>query len=142
MQPAVEQAMRAHERGFSLVETIISIGLLTGAFVTLAQVVATSARVNAIATHRVRATLAAEQKLEELRSAPVLSDVLDKVEQLDAAGSPVCEGVEPCAGAVYVRHSNVAPLESAPDAVLLRVVVRNAHSGEVRLVTVRARKVR
>ena len=54
-------------RGFSLVETIFAIALLTGALVTLAQLVAAGVHTTAAAQYRTMATILAQQKMEELR---------------------------------------------------------------------------
>jgi Tfp pilus assembly protein PilV len=138
-----ESAMHPYQRGFSLLETIVGVGLLTGALVALVQLVAMSVTVNATAKHRILASIAAEQKLEEMRADPSLSGVADGLEQLNAVGAPVCAAKEPCEGVVYIRNWSVRPVASAPDALLLlQVLVRHARYGEVHLVTVRPRKVR
>jgi len=134
--------VRNDQRGFSLVEAIVSIGLLTGALVTLAHLVSMSVAANASAKHWVLASIAAGQKLEEMRASPMLSDVSDGLDHLNAAGARICEGAEPCEGVVYAREWSIRPLARAPDAVLLHVLVRHARYGEVHLVTARRRKVR
>ena len=135
--------MHPYQRGFSLLETIVGVGLLTGALVVLAQLVATSVTVNATAKHRILASIAAEQKLEEMRADPALSDAVSGLEKLNVVGAPVCAGDDPCVGVVYLRHWSVRPVASAPDALLLlQVLVRHARYGEVHFVTVRPRKVR
>ena len=134
--------MRIEQRGFTLIETIISIGLLTGALVVLAHLAAISVEANATARHRTLATLLAEQKLEQMRAEPVLNDVADAFEHLRAGGEPACEGQVTCAESVYVRRWSIGPVGPSPQAALLRVAVRHIRYGEVRLVTVRARRVR
>lgn len=134
--------MRNVQRGFSLVEAIVSIGLLTGALVTLAHLVAMCVAANASAKHWVLASIAAEQKLEEMRASPMLSDVTDGLDHLNAAGVRICEGAEPCEGTVYARQWSIRPLARSPDAVLLQVRVRHEPYGEVHMVTARRRKVR
>ena len=134
--------MRNVQRGFSLVEAIVSIGLLTGALVTLAHLVAMCVAANASARHWVLASIAAEQKLEEMRASAMLSDVSDGLDYLNAAGVRICEGAEPCEGTVYARKWSIRPLARSPDAVLLQVRVRHEPYGEVHLVTARRRKVR
>ena len=134
--------MPPEQRGFTLIETTISIGLLTGALVVLAHLTAMSVATNATARHRAVATLLAEQKLEQLRAKPVLSDASNAFEHLSAGGAQVCEGQDTCPESVFVRRWTIGPVASAPQAVLLRVAVRHVHYGEVRLATARARRVR
>ena len=134
--------MRHDHRGFTVIETLISIGLLTGALVLLAQVAAMSVQTNATARHRAVAALLAEQKLEQIRSQPAVDDVSDAFEHLSAAGAPECEGGEPCAEGVYVRRWSIGAMAGAPNAVLVWVAVRHARYGEVTLVTARARRLR
>jgi prepilin-type N-terminal cleavage/methylation domain-containing protein len=54
-------------RGFSLIEVIIAMGLLTTVSLGVAQVFAMSTRVNLVARGQTSATALAEQKLEQLR---------------------------------------------------------------------------
>src|SRR5256885_15151591 len=58
---------RMSHEGFSLLEVIIAIGVLTGALVTLGQMLAVSISNNRAAKTLTYATVLAEQKLEELR---------------------------------------------------------------------------
>jgi Tfp pilus assembly protein PilV len=134
--------MRYDHRGFTVIETLISISLLTGALVVLAQVAAMSVRANATARHRSVAILLAEQKLEQIRSQPAVDDVADAFDYLSAAGVPECEGAEACTEGIYLRRWSVGPMAGAPNAVLLTVAVRHAQYGEVSLVTARARRLR
>jgi type II secretory pathway pseudopilin PulG len=55
------------EEGFTLVETMVAVGLLATALVTLAQLFAISTRSNIASRSTTYATVLAEQKLEELR---------------------------------------------------------------------------
>ena len=136
--------MRPAVRGFSLVETIISIGLLTGGLATFAHVIAISIGTNAMAAHRTRSAIFAEQRMEQLRAEPTLDDVSHVVEYLDASGVGVCSGSGACEGIVYVRRVFVSPVSIAPSAVLVQVRVRHVRSGygEIRLVTLRPRTLR
>ena len=134
--------MRLEQRGFTLLETVVSIGLLTGALVVLAQVAAASVDANAAARHRTLAAVLAEQKLEQLRAEPALDDVPDAFEHLTAGGATACGGQDTCAEGVYVRRWSIGPIGPAPQAVLVRVAVRHVRYGEVRLATARPRRVR
>ena len=56
------------QSGFTLVEVIVAIGLLTTAIVTLAQLFAVSTRSNVSSRNTTYAAVLAEQKMEELRA--------------------------------------------------------------------------
>lgn len=72
------------ERGFTIVETVVAAAVLATALVGLAQVIAAATLAAARARDTTRATLAAVQKVEELRAtafadAPVdATDVVDR----------------------------------------------------------------
>lgn len=55
-------------RGFSLVEVVVSLGLLTVVSLSVAQLFAVSTRANFVAKGRTSATALAEQKMEQIRS--------------------------------------------------------------------------
>jgi len=131
--------MRAAERGFSLIEVIISTGLLAGAIVTLAHLITVCARTNATAHHLTIAAVSAQQKLEQLRSEPTLDEAPRTVEYLDADGAVVCPGASACGGAVYVREWSVRQSAVVPPAVFIQVRVCRAASGarDVHLITMR-----
>jgi Tfp pilus assembly protein PilV len=133
--------MRFEQRGFSLVENIISIGLLTGALVPLTQLASMSVSTNALARHRTLATIVAEQKIEQLRAEPSLSAAAAVVEYVGADGEPAC-AAGLCGEGVYERRWSVLDVTGAPGAVLLHVVVRHARYGDVHVATVRPRKAR
>lgn len=130
--------------GSSLVESIIAIGLLTSALVTLAQLAAVAVQTNAEAKYRTLATIMATQKMEQLRAELALGNVGGAVEYLGGSGEVVCEGPIACAGAVYLRRWSIRPVAMAPGSVWIQVSARHAHrgAGEVRFVTARARNVR
>ena len=131
-------------RGFSLVETIFAIALLTGALVTLAQLVAAGVQTTAAAQYRTIATIVAQQKLEELRGESTLNDVLNAIEHRDADGVEVCNGAQPCAAAVFSLRWSIAPSASTPGAVLIQVSAEHAHRnhGRVRVFGIRPRSIR
>jgi type II secretory pathway pseudopilin PulG len=58
----------SNERGFSLAETIVAVGIMTSALVALAQLFAMAVGANAAAKNTTFATILAEQKLEQLRA--------------------------------------------------------------------------
>ena len=133
-----------HDRGFSLVETVLAIGLLTGALVVLAQLVAAGVHTTAAAKYRTFAILLAQQKLERLRSEAALEDVAFAVEHLDAEGLTTCGTIEPCEAAAFTIHWWISPVALAPGMVLIEVAATHAHAnyGEVWLSAIRARSVR
>ena len=131
-------------RGFSLVETIFAIALLTGALVTLAQLVAAGVHTTAAAQYRMVATILAQQKMEELRGDATLGDASSAIEHRDGAGLRVCATVEPCDAAVFSVCWSVAPSASIPGSVLIQISAAHAHRnyGEVRLFAIRPRSIR
>jgi prepilin-type N-terminal cleavage/methylation domain-containing protein len=136
--------MRSAERGFTLIETIVAIGVLAGAVVSLAQLVAVCTGTNAAGQHRTRSAWLAQQKIEQLRSEPVLDATPRTVEYLDPDGTVACPGELPCPRAVYVREWSVQPSATAAAAVFVHVSTRRARDGggDVHLVTVRPRALR
>lgn len=113
------------ERGTTLVEVVVAIGILAGAVAALASLSSVAVRNSAIARERSVATVMALQKMEALcrdvSSAPASPadawavDTPGYVEHLDAGGNLVG------AGAAYVRRWSVAPLPA--DAGLLAIQV-------------------
>jgi Tfp pilus assembly protein PilV len=133
-----------HVRGFSLVETVLAIALLTGTLVTLAQLVASSVHATAAAQYRTVATILAQQKMEELRGEATLNDEAGAIEHRDAAGVKVCVTDEPCAAAVFSLRWSILPSGSTPDAVLIQISSMHAHQnyGHVRAFAIRPRRIR
>jgi Tfp pilus assembly protein PilV len=131
-------------RGFSLIETVFAIALLTGALVTLAQLVAAGVHTTAAAQYRTVATILAQQKIEELRGEATLADVAEVIEHRDGAGLKVCDTTAPCAAAVFSVHWSVEPSVSIPGAVLIQVSAAHAHRnyGDVRSFAIRPRSIR
>ena len=131
-------------RGFSFVETIVAIGILTSAIVTLAYVMSMGVQIAAGARYRTAATLLAQQKLEEIRAEAELSDTPSAVEHRDTAGLRVCEAAEPCGAAFMTARWSIAPVASQPDLVMVRISVSHARRnyGEARSFAIRPRRVR
>ena len=131
-------------RGFSLIETVLAIGLLTAALVTLAQLVAAGGYTTAAARYRTLAAILAQQKIEWLRGEATLGDTIASVEYLDESGLPVCDDLRPCAAAVFTARWSIGPVASVPGAILIQVVVSHAHRnyGEVKSFAIRSRSIR
>jgi prepilin-type N-terminal cleavage/methylation domain-containing protein len=127
-------------RGFSLVEVVVAIALLTGALVTLAQLLAQGVHSTAAAQYRTIASILAEQKAEQLRGEPTLADIAT-VEHVDSSGSRVCGASEPCGAAAFTVQWSIAPFPSVPGTVLIDVTVGHAHKnyGRARSFAVRPR---
>jgi Tfp pilus assembly protein PilV len=143
------------ERGTTLVEAIVAIGLLAGAVVSMAGLASVAIRTSTIARERSMATLLAVQKMEVLcRDASALApsaanawsvDTPGQVEYLDQYGRPLAG-----ARGVYVRRWAVAPLPADANLVAIQVDVamcraRSGASGcgdpvsQARLASVRSR---
>jgi Tfp pilus assembly protein PilV len=133
--------MPPSSRGFSLIETIISIGVLAGAVATLAHLLTVCVETGAAAHHRSMSALLAQQKLEQLRAETTLDESSRADEYLDADGTVVCHGPELCGAAVYLRQWSVHASEIAATALFVHVRARRARhgGGEVHLIIVRPR---
>ena len=99
------------QRGFSLVEVVISLGILTGVSLGVAQLFAASTNANRVAHNRTSTTAMAEQKMEQLRS-------LDWGFDLQGQGLPVTDTTTNLA--VYPHQANGAGLNPSPSDTLLR----------------------
>jgi type II secretory pathway pseudopilin PulG len=118
---------RRTERGTTLVEAIIAIGILAGGVVALAGLAAVATRNSTLARERSVATILALQKMEalcrdvsSLPASPANAWAVDTpgyVEFLDPHGAAV--GAR--GGGAYVRRWSIAPLPS--DANLLAIQV-------------------
>jgi type II secretory pathway pseudopilin PulG len=60
--------LRSNSAGFSLIEVVVSMGLLAAVALGIAQLFAASTRVNLIARGQTSTTMLAEQKMEQIRS--------------------------------------------------------------------------
>jgi type II secretory pathway pseudopilin PulG len=117
------------DRGTTLVEALIAIGILAGAVVALALLSSVAVRSSALARERSVATLLALQKLEtECLSAATSSpspanawavDTPGHIEYLDQHGN-LLAGL---AGGTYVRRWSVTPLPSDANLLAIQVAV-------------------
>ena len=57
-----------NSRGFSLIEVVVAMGILTVVSLGVAQLFAASTRVNVMARSQTSTTMLAEQKMEQIRS--------------------------------------------------------------------------
>lgn len=154
----VGQAQGGSPRGFTLIEVLVALGVLTALCLGVGGLFVIAARANEHAGRQTAATLLATQKMEQLRgdrdlepSPPgaLRENVPGYVEYLDVSGRPVDER----ATGVYVRRWSIDPLPGSPTgAMVLQVLVTTVTndgswsssapgrpSGEAWLVSVRAR---
>ena len=90
------KAHAASDHGFSLVEVLVAVGLMTTAVATLARLFVLSVETNLTSRHRTYAAVLAQQKLEELRAEAFESSscytAVGGVEYLDLTGQVVGRG--------------------------------------------------
>jgi Tfp pilus assembly protein PilV len=130
---------RGSNAGFSLVEVLIAGGLVAGAVVTLAAVVASSVRTDLDARDRTASALLASQKIEELVAAiGGAGGALEGNDEITAAGAMAAGPGS--AEALYVRRWRVEPSAAAGVMRIQAEVVRRGAAAAVattRLVTLR-----
>jgi type II secretory pathway pseudopilin PulG len=143
----------ASAAGFSLAETLIALGILAAALLSLAQLFTIAAAVVQRARHVSIAAVMASQKLEELRALPGAAGArtADGIELIDRDGSVLPP--DRLRGSAYTRRWSVRPHAADPDrlsVIDVRVAPATTDSapspengqrpaGEVVLVTMRAR---
>jgi len=155
---------RGGKPGFTLIEVLVALGVLTVLCLAIGGLFAIVARANESAGRQTAATLLATQKMEQLRGDRELQpsppgtlrrNTPGYVEYLDAAGRPVGGGATAPPDGVYIRRWSVDPLPGSPaGALVLQVMVTmvsaagrtqsvsagpGRSSGEAWLVSVRAR---
>jgi len=101
----------SNQRGFSLVEVVVSMAILTTVSLGVAQLFAASTNANRVAHFRTSTTAMAEQKMEQLRS-------LDWGFDLQGQGLPVTDTTTNLA--VYPHQNNGSGLNPSPSDTLLR----------------------
>ena len=125
---------RVNARGFSLIETVVAVSILTVALSSLLYLFVMSAAANADARRATFASVLAGQKMEELRSQGAnllpqgiasLSDNVDGLcDFLDEYGRSLGSGATPPSGTVYVRRWSIESLPSDPaNTLVLQVIV-------------------
>jgi prepilin-type N-terminal cleavage/methylation domain-containing protein len=126
------------DRGFALLEVIVAAALLAVLAAGMARIVAAAVHEGRSSRLRAIATVAAADKLEELRSGSP-ADAAAGTDYLDAAGAAVGAGGAALPSTVYTRQWMVQPLDGDPDVVALRVdVFLQGGALAARLITVRA----
>ena len=125
------------QRGFSLVEVVVAMAVMSTAAMAIAQLAIMSVRVNRIARSTTVATVLAVQKMEQLQAAAWAelaaspAEVLDwntdgYCDFLDGNGRTLAAGTSPPGGAVFVRRWALSPI-AAGDALVIQVAVTPVH---------------
>ena len=132
--------------GFSLPEVIVAASILSSALAALAGLLVLSVRADIASRDRTYASVLAQQKLEELRTAVTASDfdgqAFKGTDFVDLAGQVVAAR----AGAAYVRRWSVDALPAHPaSALALEVLVQRTFAApqapdRCRLATVMRRR--
>lgn len=121
------------QRGFSLVEAIVAMAIMSTAIMAIAQLSIVSVGVNRAARSTTIATMLAVQQMERLQSAAWSelivspSGSLDRntagyCDFLDVNGRAIAPATSPPAGAAFVRRWALHLIDSG-DALVLQVVV-------------------
>lgn len=130
----------ARNRGFTVLEVLVAVSLMTTTCIGVATLFVLSGR--AVATARVAtiANLLAREKIEQLRAVP-LDDPAMAPAIVDTLAAEV-DGYSDAPGAGYSRRWSVTPLPASPAlGVVVQVnVVRDGGVVSARVVTIRARK--
>jgi Tfp pilus assembly protein PilV len=126
------------DRGFALLEAIVAAALLVTLAAGTSSIIAAAVREGQGSRLRSLAIVAANRKIEELRSLRP-EDVIGGADCLDAAGTIVAAGTSPPRSAVFIRRWRVQPLDGDSDVLAVSVDV-SSRDGAVRarLATVRA----
>lgn len=130
--------------GFTLVETLVAMGLLATGLVAMAQLGVESVRAGLVAGAITQASILASSKVEQLRTGPLTpsppgtldANVPGHVDHLDRAGRVVGAGVDPPGDAAFTRRWAVAPAAGAPALRVVHVEARPRGEGAA-LTTVR-----
>jgi prepilin-type N-terminal cleavage/methylation domain-containing protein len=131
------------QSGFSLVEVLVAIGVLTVGVAAVAQLTLVSRSSAVAAAVTTTATILAQDKLEQLHGAGWSAvPAADCCDFFDGAGQPLASGAQSPPGALYRRQWSIDELPMAPaSARVVRVVVEPlSGAGAVRLVAVRYKR--
>jgi prepilin-type N-terminal cleavage/methylation domain-containing protein len=134
---------RAGQSGFTLIEALVAIALLSVGLSSLVQLTSIAAASARSAVSLTTASRLAQGKMEEMRAGAWPEEqVLVCCEYLDARGQSLATGGDPPIGAAYVRRWSIDQLTLDPaNARVLHVGVAPVRgAAEVSVVTVRARR--
>lgn len=99
------------DSGFSLLETLVAVGLLVAGVTSLAQLLGLAYASNVAAERQSMSAILAAQKIEELRS---IRDWTSGIDFLDDDGVRLASGGEPPGGTAYTRRWTVEALPADP----------------------------
>jgi Tfp pilus assembly protein PilV len=132
--------MRESERGCSLVEVLVALGIVAGGVAAVAQLMALGAAVNRVARQTTSAVVLAQQKMEEL--GPAAATGVDPSPPGTLAQN--IDGYSDTVAGVFTRRWSIDPMPGNADgAIVLQVAVfdsRNPARATTRLVSVRTRQ--
>jgi prepilin-type N-terminal cleavage/methylation domain-containing protein len=151
---------RSMHRGFSLIEVLVAMAVMSTATIAIAQLSIVSVRLNRVARSTTVATVLALQKMEQLQSAawtelaPSPSGALGQnsagyCDFLDGNGRMLGNGTSPPAGAVFVRRWSIEPLAAGGALAIqvsltpvgaARLVGATRHPEEARIVGIKTRR--
>jgi hypothetical protein len=127
-----------NERGASLLEALLAALLLSTALAAIAPLMAAAGSTNLAARRQTVATIAAAQKLEQLRllshdsdlaaGGSLTQNVAGFVDHLDSTGTVVSTGLEGPSGAVLTRRWSIVPASATSNdewIVQVRLVQRS-----------------
>ncbi len=141
------QVTRRRDHGFTLIEVLVALAVVTIGLMSVAQLTLLTSRANGTSQDAGYATTLAGQKLHELQSAVAGSQSITPADAtfraapgafdyLNRAGQSVSQAGPPPGAAVYVRRWSIRPIAGATDprAVGIEVTVarvRRLISGEL-----------
>ncbi len=127
--PACDNVQRGHEKGFSLIEVLISLIVLAVGLLAVADLQIFSIKGGSASNHVTQATILAQNRLEELRSLPYDDSLLTQGQHEEGSLS----------GTIFSRAHDVADLSNTMKTVT--ATVRWAEDGphSISLTTIRAK---
>ncbi len=120
---------RRHERGFSLIEVLVSLIVLGVGLLAVADLQILSFKGGAASNHVTQATILAQNRLEELRRVPYNDSLLTQGQHEDGA----------LPGSIFSRAHDVADLTSTMKTITTTVRWMDGVSHSVSLSTIRSK---
>ncbi len=120
---------RCHERGFSLIEVLVSLIVLGVGLLAVAELQIMSFKGDAASNHVTQATILAQNRLEELRRVPYNDSLLTEGQHEDGA----------LAGSIFSRAHAVADLTSTMKTVTTTVRWTDGVFHSISLSTIRSK---